>query len=64
MPSKFRHKKRGNRIWINNKLDKPRSSIRKKGRIIPVLEKCKKCGKRTRNHHFFCDNCWDKHNKT
>jgi len=47
-----------NRIWLNNKFDKPRSSIRDKlGRIIPKVQRCKRCGRKLKFHHFLCNKC-------
>lgn len=31
--------------------------------IIPVIENCK-CGKKVKNHHFYCDECYSKKNKS
>ena len=52
--------RRKNRIWKSNKFKKPFKSIRKKGRIVPKIEKCLKCGKNNTNHHYFCDKCWNR----
>ena len=33
-----------------------------KKKIVPIISKCK-CGEKVVNHHFLCDECWNKKNR-
>ena len=37
---------------------KPKKSIRRDGKIVPITKKCIKCGKNNKNHHYLCNRCW------
>lgn len=57
-------KRTKNRIWLNNKYEKPNKSKRKPNKkLIPVYEKCIQCNKRVIHHHVFCDSCHNKYKK-
>lgn len=61
---KEKNKRKGR--WIKNNITfKKEDSYRKRenGYIQPVVKRCQ-CGRRVRNHHFYCDICWKKRQET
>lgn len=59
---KNKKKKRRDRL-INNKMKKPKSSIRINGKLKPSIEKCLNCKGKIKHHHLLCDSCWKLANK-
>ena len=54
---KIAGKKRKNKIWRTNKWEKPHSSKRERGIIIPIFKKCLRCKKELKYHHLYCEKC-------
>jgi len=56
-PTKQQEKfKRRTRLKEQRK-HKPKKSIRRNGKIVPISKKCIICGKNTKFHHFKCPSC-------
>jgi hypothetical protein len=58
---KWKNYKSKHGIWFDNKFNKDVKSFRKKegGRIRPKKKRCIQCGNKVKNHHVYCQKCWD-----
>ena len=62
IPKRLKNKAKRRKTLRERRRHKPFASKRKPNGfgVIPIRDKCFKCGKNVTNHHFACNSCWKK----